>query len=329
MEIRPAVDEDIPGIVALLKVSLGESLMPKSESYWRWKHVENPFGASPVLIALSDHHVVGVRAFMRWSWVSQAGRVEAVRAVDTATHPEFQGKGIFSQLTKAVLKNCEASGVQLVFNTPNQKSAPGYLKMGWVKAGNFPVTIRVVRPLKIVSNVISPNGRHSGSQSDGSVSAYLKHPGLPGLLAAQLRKNGTDFVTPHTPQSLAWRYADVPVVKYFAAAVEKQDQLQSLFFYRIKGTRFGTEFRITDIFTSGDHDPKALKDLVKLKAGAHHADFITAGSLSSPNPLAGIFSVSSKKFGPLVTIREIQKVDKNDFCSFTNWHPSLGDLELF
>src|SRR5688500_17576198 len=98
MEIRRAVEADIPEIVSLLKLSLGESLMPKSERYWRWKHIENPFGVSPVLLAIEAGTIIGVRAFMRWAWSRGETRLEAVRAVDTATHPDFQGRGIFRKL---------------------------------------------------------------------------------------------------------------------------------------------------------------------------------------------------------------------------------------
>ena len=74
MVIREATEEDIPGIVNLLKLSLGESLMPKSEQYWRWKHLRNPFGPSPVLVCQEGDVLMGVRAFMRWEWM-QEGQV--------------------------------------------------------------------------------------------------------------------------------------------------------------------------------------------------------------------------------------------------------------
>ncbi len=67
---------------------------------------------------------------------SSAGRhaVRAVRAVDTATHPDHQGRGIFSTLTPTRSRRC-GSRADLVFNTPNEKSLPGYLKMGWQIVG--------------------------------------------------------------------------------------------------------------------------------------------------------------------------------------------------
>src|SRR5688572_23337100 len=106
MDIREATDSDIPEIIALLKISLGESLMPKSERYWRWKHIENPFGRSPVILCWDEGKLVGVRAFMRWEWISEGQLYRAVRAVDTATHPDYQGKGIFKKLTLSLVESC-------------------------------------------------------------------------------------------------------------------------------------------------------------------------------------------------------------------------------
>ncbi len=94
MEIRPARQEDLPEIIELLKLSLGEGLIPKSEGFFRWKHEQNPFGASIMLVAREEGRLVGLRTFMRWAWVAGSERVETVRAVDTATDPAFQGRGI-------------------------------------------------------------------------------------------------------------------------------------------------------------------------------------------------------------------------------------------
>ncbi len=100
--IHPATDADLPAILALMATSLGEGTLARSEAVWRWKHVENRFGRSPVLVATDGDQIVGLRAFMRWTWRAGDRDVPAVRAVDTATHPEYQGRGIFQTADAAV-----------------------------------------------------------------------------------------------------------------------------------------------------------------------------------------------------------------------------------
>ena len=72
-----------------------------------------------------------------------------MRAVDTATDREHQGKGIFRTLTTHGIEQIEADGVSWVFNTPNDSSRPGYLKMGWQVVGRLPVAITPRSPLAV------------------------------------------------------------------------------------------------------------------------------------------------------------------------------------
>ena len=131
MIIREADHTDIPKILNVLKASLGETSSKKTEEVWRFKHIDNPFGESLVLVAEENNYIVGVRAFMRWKWQRGDQVYSAFRAVDTATHPDHQGKGIFKKLTLRALEIGKERGVHFVFNTPNTQSKPGYLKMGW------------------------------------------------------------------------------------------------------------------------------------------------------------------------------------------------------
>src|SRR5207245_291635 len=43
------------------------------------------------------------------------------------------------------LDELATDGVELVFNTPNRQSLPGYLKMGWREVGRLPAAVRPTR----------------------------------------------------------------------------------------------------------------------------------------------------------------------------------------
>jgi GNAT superfamily N-acetyltransferase len=326
MVIRTAVEADTPAIISLMKASLGESLMQKTEAYWRWKHIINPFGISPVLLAEEDGNVVGLRAFMRWRWETQSQVVEAVRAVDTATHPAHQGKGIFSKLTKNALAQCETEGYHLVFNTPNSKSMPGYLKMGWENSGKAPLSFRI-NPVQILRTFLSSDTNLNND--DMSASYFANHESINSLLEKDRYLTGKVFTTPYKAASLSWRYVDVPVVKYYAAGIEKGGRLEGVFFYRLKKTRFGTEMRITDVFIADPEFIKPLKSIVNCKIAEHKAAYAVISTLGHPQILNGIFSIDQNLFGPVVTLRSIGKFGLEDFRYFKEWSPSVGDLELF
>ena len=125
------------------------------------------FGASPIWLAEIDGQIAGYRAFMRWELVDASGRLwRAVRAVDTATHPDFQRRGIFSRLTMHAVEEMRDEGGDIVFNTPNTQSRPGYLKMGWIDVGRLPVAIR---PTSVSSTLAAGGSSNAGREVVRSV----------------------------------------------------------------------------------------------------------------------------------------------------------------
>jgi GNAT superfamily N-acetyltransferase len=130
MELRPIdYNNDVPEIVALLRTSLSNK---HTEENFIWKHKNNPFGSSYGLVAWEKDRIVGVRMFMFWEFRKSDEVIKAIRPVDTITHPDYRGKGIFKKLTLLGLEDCKEL-YDFVFNTPNTNSLPGYLKMGWNK----------------------------------------------------------------------------------------------------------------------------------------------------------------------------------------------------
>lgn len=104
-----------------------------NSQFFIWKHLENPFGKSLAIGAWDNNHLIGLRIFMRWEFIGEDSKIiKAIRPVDTVTHQNYRGKGVFKSLTLKGLRLIE-SEYDLVFNTPNQKSLPGYLQMGWTK----------------------------------------------------------------------------------------------------------------------------------------------------------------------------------------------------
>jgi N-acetylglutamate synthase-like GNAT family acetyltransferase len=308
MTIRAATDTDIPAIVELLRVSLGETLMPKSEAFWRWKHVNNPFGVSPVLVAEQDNRLVGVRAFMRWEW-RQGDRVyRAVRAVDTATHPDYHGKGIFKTLTLQLVDQCREEGVDFIYNTPNAISKPGYLKMGWEEAGRLKVHVRP--RVAVTRKWAAFESRFALLPADLEQVCELTRANAPV-------PGDDDLVTNRSLPFLTWRYAENPNVRYFMACNASHTVG---FIFRLKAASLGTEFRICETFLSSDVKSPAFRDLLFATVRASGASLITYSGITLP------FVSAAWRVGPVVTIRPLKNMEGR---LATCWRPTLGDMEVF
>ena len=309
MKLRPTTPADRPAIIDLLQRSMGETSTEKSEAYWSWKHEENPFGPSPVLVAEADDRLVGVRAFMRWTWSRGGEEYRALRAVDTATDPDYRGRGIFKRLTLQLVEDCKGAGDDFIFNTPNEKSAPGYLKMGWRELGRLPVSLRPLRPLRLALSLAGLSGPTSAPAPSASTADLELYPTI------DHRQRG--WYTPRSTEFLHWRYARCPVVDYAATGEEGR----YLVIYYFKQQQWGREMRVVDRIVADGNEAACRRAIGHLarRAGA---------VLISEAPRSGRRSWSAITLakGPLLTFRPLN-YDRPP--GVTDWSYNLGDMELF
>ncbi|MCM4158768.1 GNAT family N-acetyltransferase [Antarcticibacterium flavum] len=306
MQIREAKQNDIPQILEVLKASLGETSSKKTEEIWRYKHIENPFGESLVLVAVEAGIIIGVRAFMRWKWQKGDEIFSTFRAVDTATHPDYQGKGIFKKLTLKALEIGKERGDHFVFNTPNAQSKPGYLKMGWEEVEKLKITIR---PLNFF-------GANQGYrfQNKEEVESCVK------LLAQQNKQNSQKktLFTPKNIEYLNWRYFINPIQKYSIIANED-------FFIAGYSKDRGRikEFRIVEAMYDDIGEKNIKKAILELsdQSGAHFLSI-------SPNADISFKIGVTRNFGPVLTFKAINYTEDN-LPNIKLWNYSLGDMELF
>ena len=143
--IREAGAGDIEQIIDVCSTALGWTDPEWYRRLFAWKHSANAFGPSLVLVAEDDTGILAVRPFMMWRFTSDEGTVRAARAVDTAVRADARGRGLFRTLTELGVEQLRSRGIAFIFNTPNEQSGPGYLKMGWNDAGRVEFGIRVQR----------------------------------------------------------------------------------------------------------------------------------------------------------------------------------------
>ncbi|MDT0689822.1 GNAT family N-acetyltransferase [Salegentibacter sp. F188] len=142
-------DKDVDEIIKLLNANFETD---HTKEAFLWKHFENPFGQSYGLLAVDNHRIVGLRMFMRWEFLCDNKVIKAIRPVDTCTDHDYRGKGLFKKITLQGLENIKEE-YDLVFNTPNENSKPGYLKMGWKPIdGNFSYKVGLINFLKGAEN---------------------------------------------------------------------------------------------------------------------------------------------------------------------------------
>jgi hypothetical protein len=304
IDYQLAKPSDLEQIVSLFEVCLGSDGGAPTVEFWNWKHNQNPGGVSPVILAWDNDKLVGIRAFMCFKFHNKNGVIKAYRPVDTATHPEYQGKGIFKNLTLSLIEDLKKiNQAAFIFNTPNDQSKPGYLKMGWIEWG---------RPLIQILPTFS----------------FL----LTNFSKDQARLLGHDFskCKPVANQQVVvykdaayynWRYQQIPMKQYGMKEVKVGNDVYWII-YRLKKIKFITEFRIVDVVknnVSSNSIPVTV--FVKLFFSFGFG-FISFNSTSR-------FWLALKltKKAPMITYRKIN--DQDSFLPFQEVDWNIGELELF
>jgi GNAT superfamily N-acetyltransferase len=304
--IRPTAPSDTSAILELACKSLGWAGDERDRAFFEWKHLQNPFGASPAWAAMDGERLVAFRTMLRWRFRSAGGRLEMVRAVDTATDPEYQGRGLFRRLTTEAVESLTADGIDAVFNTPNEQSRPGYLKMGWTALGRPALMVQPSSPSAAARMLAA---RVPAEKWSLPVSVGVRvTDALDDLVVDPA--SATTWVTDRTPDYLAWRYGFEPL-RY--RAVEVRDG-HAIFRVRNRGSLREVAFVE---WLSPSVDPRAVRRVVR-DAGADYA--VAIGS----SVRHGFLPVPRQ--GPVVTWRPLAR---SEVPELRDLDVALGDLELF
>ncbi len=352
-EVIPAVDHrplelsDETAVLDLLTASMaGGPTGTRSRDFFRWKHRDNPFGVSPGLVATDGDRIVGVRMFLRWRLAHGGRTLHCLRAVDTATHPDYLRRGIFKTLTLELLRQLEQDEqVDLIFNTPNAASRPGYLRMGWQEVGTVPLQVAPLRPLRFLRGVRGASHANASGTADAVASSFKGPAARPETPLGPARDAWKDeqqlanllesLATPdrlHTRRTLdylRWRYADAPGLDYLCIPVRDGGRLTGLGFARLRPRASLWELTLSDVLVA-DGDTRSAAAVLS-GARSSGADHVVVHA----SPGTEVRAVARRKGFLPVPGNGIRLVANPRSAAATPalessaWQLALGDLEVF
>lgn len=106
--------------------------------YLRWLYRDNPAG-----VVVGTDAWDGARLAAHYACVPAAASVggrdcTVLLSLNTATHPDYQGRGLFTRLAEATYEAGARDGHALVYGVANANSTPGFLrKLGFSLAGRL------------------------------------------------------------------------------------------------------------------------------------------------------------------------------------------------
>jgi hypothetical protein len=131
LTIRLFQAHDEPAVLKLLGSSFGEwprgVLDGARSEYFRWKHLEGPFGRSLMVVVELHGSIAGFYAYMPWLLRAKGRTVATLRAVDLAIDRRHRMAGISLALRSAMEFSRD---VEFVWGNPNGASARGGRRLG-------------------------------------------------------------------------------------------------------------------------------------------------------------------------------------------------------
>lgn len=275
-----------------------------NKEYFLWKHINNPFGESIMLIAIDDtDNVIAFRSFMKWIFLCPDGTKKyAYRPVDSAVHPRYQSYGLFKKLTFALLESNEVLESDFIFNTPNKNSYPIYTKETWgwkkdrsVKFVIYPSSFSLL-PSKITYAFIDKDCLKKNASDD--------------KLKSVIKSSLVDF---------NWRYVNNPVINYLYL----KDQFENILILRLNKRTFFNELLLVDVISKSYNDQINIS-IAALKANIKFHYLLLTRDLKNRVNISDSFPIYPPK--PYFSI--ITRNTDTELSSI-GIEFSIRDLELF
>lgn len=161
-----------------------------TEAFINWQYAQNPDGSIVGYNAMAGDVIAGhyVTQPLTANWNGQI--VKGLLSLNTATHNDHRGKGLFTQLAEKTYEAAAAEGYRFVIGVANQNSVHGFLKklgfasLGTLHAkiglGRVPVTTGAVEYERVWSTphlnwrLANPCNQYYQNKSGDSVSYFSK-----------------------------------------------------------------------------------------------------------------------------------------------------------
>jgi GNAT superfamily N-acetyltransferase len=336
-DVRTYRDEDAAEVLALLRAAFGDWPGPRVAAhdrpgdFFRWKHERNPHGPSFIVLAQADGRVAAMRAYMPWPLVAGGERASAVHTVDLATHPDYRGRGVSSQLSRHAIGILSQTKL-FALGLPNDMSTSQSRRTGWRPVGKLPVWVRVRRPVRVLRRARSLRsvGRSLAVPSVEAepVADCLVDAAAVAELMNDSRPDGPRFATDLDVPYLRWRYEPL-LGDYRAVAEHEGGRLSGLAIFALRRRGELWEGSVCELLVRpGDHRTAAR--LLRQVARAAPLDYLAAVPAAGSSQ-AGILRragfVPSPTGGRALGVTLYSERVTPDPRQRGSWALSFGDLE--
>lgn len=270
----------IPELVDLAAVEYGDAEIANG-NYLNWQYLENPAGEAIIVVARSeDGQLAGQYVVIPTEFRVGSERIKGSVSLNTLTHPDFRGQGLFTKMANETYAACKREGLKLTLGYPNRNSYPGFVrKLQFRHIGNATVMFRPLRVLKLAASLSALKGAEKYAASeleDWPVNDFRSRAGSIELLPLDFQEDSVAYdelansiqrprYSVHKSAAFAsWRYDGIPTRRYQAFQARDESGMKAVCVARQRKVK-GIEcvFLVDFINESGAAGLKAGERLLK------------------------------------------------------------------
>lgn len=126
--LRKCQDGDEQAIFELLNAAFGKW---HSLEYWEWWYKKNPAGSPVIWLAEYENKIIGHYGIIPKRMKVGNSYMTGSFSCDAATHPEFQGRGVFSSVVNRCYIDAAENDIPLTCGFANVHLGPTYKRYEW------------------------------------------------------------------------------------------------------------------------------------------------------------------------------------------------------
>ncbi|MFC2034998.1 GNAT family N-acetyltransferase [Chloroflexota bacterium] len=292
-------------------------------AHWKWKFTKNPFGQAVSKLMFDGNKLIGYYTVIPMTVQVTNNLVKAALSVNTMTHSDYRGHGIFAYLGEKAYVVCEQKGIKFVYGFPNSNIYQARIKkLEWKGFGKMSIFQKELGSKTDVT--LESKDIYEIDKYDMGVNALWE----------KVRSN-YPVIVPRTKEFLNWRFVQHPTVEYSKyIVVDKGNEVLGYVVLKIHTGGDKTKGHIVDILCINQKD--VVKSLLRFSCDY----FVKRGvrSLSCWMPDVSFYTqvlseegFAREEFETYFGIKILKKEDSllGNVEQPNKWHLTMGDSDVF
>jgi hypothetical protein len=320
---------------------------------WRWKFKENPAGNGWIWLAEDQGKIIGHSALTPAFMKVDTSIVRSFQSVDSMTHPEYRGRGIYQNLAKRLYSEAAKDGALLGYGFFNENShLVSSKKLGWIDIPKYHLMTKIFN----WRNALRPKIRNKTLRSFlafGGALVYNK-----SFLTTQKPSSKEDsrirqihsfddsanklwnsvmsqykITIVKNKDYLNWRYR-APGANYIILAAEKEGEMEGYLISVYKMREGSKECYIVDIIAKSEKVVHYLLLNLSERCKRDNVDIISY-SIIANNAYQRVLRRTGFIFPPFIkgiyfsTYTSSTSISKEFLINPQNWFVQMGDSDVF